>query len=351
MVHKGSIVFLYSELAGYFLSCIRALNERYDGQIYVVHWPVNPEAPFEFDFPDRVAFIEKNQIGNLYDYVLQCNPTTIISAGWMDKEYLSVCSSFKKTCRTVLAMDNHWTGSLRQRIACWLSPFYLKSKFSHVWVPGRTQKLFAEKLGFKNIILDYYCGDINLYRHYFEQYGAQKKASLPKKFLYVGRYVEHKGIFEMWDAFIQAIGNRKDWELWCIGTGDQFDNRLEHDQIKHFGFVQPEEMDKYIMETAIFVLPSKFEPWGVVVQEYAAAGFPMIVSREVGSSEKYALSESNAMLVAAGDVEELKMAFSAFMSMDQEIYAEMASQSNKKGCSYTPDSWANKILEVNACVV
>ncbi len=351
MVHKGSIIFLYSELAGYFLSCLRALRNEFNGEIYVVHWPVNSEAPFEFDFPEGVHFMEKNKIENLQDYVTQCNPTTIVSAGWMDAEYLSVCGVFKKKCKTILAMDNHWTGSFKQRLACMLSPFYLKPKFSHIWVPGLPQKVFADKLGFKNVLLDYYCGDVDLYQRYYKQFSALKKQNFPKRFLYVGRYVKHKGIFEMWEAFIQAIGHRKDWELWCIGTGDQFDNRVIHDQIKHFGFVQPSEMNTYIKETAIFVLPSKFEPWGVVVQEYAAAGFPMIVSKEVGAAEKYALPNSNAVLTSAGNIEDMIKAFATFMSLEQEVYDEMVVESNRKGCSYTPEHWANKILDVDACVV
>ena len=347
MDNRKSIVFLYSELAGYFIGCLTALREEYSGEIIVIHWPVNPEAPFEFDFPEGIQFVEKHSVPDLTDFVKSTNPETIVSAGWMDKEYLEVCKSNKGIAKTVLAMDNHWTGSLKQRIACLLSPFMLKNKFSHVWVPGNPQRIFAEKLGFTKIILDYYCGDVQLYQSYYERFREYKEAEFPRKFLYVGRYVEHKGIFEMWDAFINAIEDRTDWELWCLGTGNEYSNRIEHEQIKHFGFVQPDQMAEYIKGTSFFVLPSKFEPWGVVVQEYAAAGFPMLLSENVGASERFLKEKKNGLVFKSGDVANKTKAFKTMMSISSEQYVNMAGESASIGSSHTTKKWAKTILEIN----
>jgi glycosyltransferase involved in cell wall biosynthesis len=347
MMEKKSIVFLYSELAGYFLSCITALNEQFGGKIYVVHWPINPEAPFEFDFPSGIELIEKSKVTNLVDYIDSCSPMTIVCSGWMDKEYLKVCKVFKKRCNTILTMDNHWTGSLKQRLACILSPLFLTNRFSHIWVPGEIQKKFATKLGFKKVLLDYYCSDIDLYTGYYHKHKKEKERLFPKRFVYVGRYVELKGVFEMWDAFIQAIGSNRDWELWCIGTGDQFSNKMEHPQIKHFGFVQPIKMEEYIKETSVFVLPSKFEPWGVVTQEYAAAGFPMIVSDKVGAIERYVQSDVNGFVFKAGDVESLRVAFENMMKINKEDYISMSRESYRLGTKFTPSNWADILLDVD----
>ena len=113
-----------------------------------------------------------------------------------------------------------------------------------------------------------------------------RKKNFPKRFLYVGRYYDFKGVKTLWDAFIQLqVENPNDWELWCLGNGDL--EPLEHPKIKHLGFMQPEDLDKIISETGIFILPSLFEPWGVVVQEYAAAGYPLILSNQIGYYFQY----------------------------------------------------------------
>ena len=58
-----------------------------------------------------------------------------------------------------------------------------------------------------------------------------------KKILFVGRYIEIKGIKELWINFVEIIEEfNLDWELWCVGTGDLWDKRMIHSSIKHFGF-------------------------------------------------------------------------------------------------------------------
>ena len=43
------IVFLYSELARYFLACAEALGQHPRvASVDIVHWPIHPEAPFQF---------------------------------------------------------------------------------------------------------------------------------------------------------------------------------------------------------------------------------------------------------------------------------------------------------------
>ena len=39
-------VFLYTEIAEYFLACCKELSKH--GQIHIIRWPINKEAPFQF---------------------------------------------------------------------------------------------------------------------------------------------------------------------------------------------------------------------------------------------------------------------------------------------------------------
>ena len=55
---RPKIVFLYSEIAGYFLACVKALSKEAD--VMVVRRRVNKEAPFEFNFPDGVEILVKD---------------------------------------------------------------------------------------------------------------------------------------------------------------------------------------------------------------------------------------------------------------------------------------------------
>ncbi len=128
MSKKGQrIVFLYSELAGYFLACAEALGDHPDvASVDIIHWPINPEAPFQFASTPQYtlhpkANFDKKGLKKLLD---QINPTAIISSGWMDRDYNDLAKQYVRQIPVVLTLDNWWTGSLKQWIAV-LTSFHL----------------------------------------------------------------------------------------------------------------------------------------------------------------------------------------------------------------------------------
>ena len=348
---KKRALILYTEIAGYTITCINKTIDLYpDVEFYVVRWPVNKEAPFKFELNSAYIY-ERNDFTNeqLLELANTINPDLIISSGWMDKGYVNVCKHYKGKVKTVLALDNHWFGNARQKIATLLSSFIVKNKFSHVWVPGKPQRQFAKKLGYKSseISEGFYSADVDLFSSYFEKAKESKISNFPKRFIYVGRYVKHKGIFDMWNAFIELQKEHpNDWELWCIGTGDEFENKIEHDKIKHFGFVQPENFLEYIEKTGVYILPSHIEPWGVSLHEYAAAGFPVICSNKVGSSEKFIQEGKNGYVFPARDIEAIKDSFRKVIDSSENELLEMQKKSIELSLLTTPVKWANTLMKL-----
>lgn len=338
--------FLYTELAKYFISCIEQLTEF--AEVHVINYPVNKEAPFQFkNNNSKITFYNRFEYSytELDDLVFNINPDIIFCSGWIDKEYLKICKKFKSKVPTVLCMDTKWKGNFRQIIASFFSKILIQNKFSHAWVSGNQQKLFAEKLGIKpnNIQLGYYCADINLFNRYFENHFSDKKKNFPKRFLYVGRYYDFKGVKTLWNAFIQLQDESpNDWELWCLGNGDI--EPLEHPKIKHLGFMQPEDLDKIISETSVFVLPSLIEPWGVVVQEYAAAGYPLILSNQIGAAESFLIENENGFSFIAGDKNDLIEKMKLFINLPNESLTLMSEKSHELGNKITINEWCKTAL-------
>lgn len=343
MESKKNIVFLYTELAEYFISCISKASENPNLNILVIHWSINKEAPFHFTFPKNVQFIDKSKVSKqvLFDTVVNFNPQTIISSGWIDKDYLKICSLYFHKCTTVLALDNSWNGSLKQKLLSFISPFFLKKTFKKVWVPSDSQKKYAQKLGYKdeNIFLNFYAPDTTFYNSFSE------KSSIPHVFLYIGRYVKHKGIFELWNAFIELKNEHpNDWKLFCVGTGDEFENRIEHSDIKHFGFIQPKDLGKVLSNSGVYVLPSIFEPWGVVVHEMAAAGFPLLLSDAVGSKEAF-LSNENGFEFKSGSKDAIKEVLLKVIKLSKEELKRMSLKSVECSKKINQQMWVETLLK------
>jgi len=346
---KPRLLFLYTELAGYFIACLKKLYEINDVEILVIHWNINNEAPFHFSFPENIEFCPKNSFNfnQLSEKVKSFNPDFIYCSGWIDKDYLKVISTFKKRIPTVIALDTPWQNRLRQYVACVISRFTLLKIFTHCWATGERQKKYALKLGFKkkNIILGMYSADVEYYNRIGLNCKDEKSRHFPKRFIYVGRYSPSKGLLDLWAAFKQwKHETGGEWELWCLGTGDI--KPMESDGISHFGFVQPADMEKFIKETGIFILPSHFEPWGVALHEYTAAGFPVICSDNVCATEKFVQNGKNGFIYPSGNIQELKACIRTITQKNDKELMQMGELSRQLSQSITPLTWSKNIMNL-----
>ena len=343
------ILFLYTELAQYFMTCLETLSEKNIHDIHVVRMEVNPEAPFNFQLPQGIHFYDRTSLQNkqLSDLADKINPEIIYCSGWKDKAYLKVCKKYKSKIPVILGFDNQWTGSVRQRLASWLSPIMIKRYFSHCWIPGEPQYQFAKAIGFddNHILKGVYSCDYDYFNSLHKKYIHSKEKSFPHRFIYVGRYYDFKGVQELWKAFFELKSKGdSDWELWCLGTGSI--PPVQHDSIKHFGFIQPDEMEQFIAETGVFIMPSQFEPWGVALHEFAAAGFPLIASDAVGSASLFLKQGLNGFIFKAGDKEDLKKTMNKIIMMSDKELLEYGERSSVYASFLTPDKWADTLLRI-----
>jgi glycosyltransferase involved in cell wall biosynthesis len=339
---KHRILFLYSELAGYFLACAEELGKHPDVEaVCIVHWPVNPEAPFQFQSTEQYTLIVKKALGEMLDdFVREFRPTALVCSGWMDRDYNRVARTWCPKIPVVLTLDNWWTGSWKQWLAVWTSPWYVRRHFNRAWVPGAPQKPFAEKLGFKGdkIATGFYCADARPFERVWEERQGREPS---KKLLYVGRYLEVKGVVELWEAFAKLSDSFPEWELHCIGTGDLWEQRKIHPKIFHHGFKQPDELHPYLVDAACFVMPSKKEPWGVVLHEMAIAGLPLLASENVGAASAFLREGENGCYVNDFDLTSSMKTMLSFKPVD---FVALGSRSHELGQMPSMKSWCKDLM-------
>jgi len=342
-----TFLFLYTEIAEYVLACCNELTKH--GDVHIVRWPVNKEAPFQFQTNEKIKLYPKTDYNQeqLTQLVKSINPDVIVCSGWIDKDYLKITKAYFKKIPTVMTCDTHWNGSFKQRLATVISRITLLNIFSHAWVPGQIQKQYVLNLGFKesNIQTGFYSCDLDYFESVYQSQKAQKQEFFPKRFLYVGRYYEFKGIKELWQAFIELQNEQPyDWELWCLGVGDI--QPINHPKIKHFGFVQPKDLANYTSQTGVFILPSRFEPWGVVVHEFAASGFPLLLSNKVGAKEQFLQEGKNGFVFKSESVNDIKQALKKIMNTKESDLIAMSDYSNTLSKSISPKLWVESLLRM-----
>lgn len=343
------LLVLYEELAGYFMACISEFAEQHNCEVLILRKEVNAVAPFHFEDAEGITLIDRSELTKkeLLKTAISFAPDAIFCAGWGYKPYLKICRRFHSKVPVVLGFDNWWNGSFRQRISALIAKAYFSNHFDRCFVPGIPQKEFALRLGFPEtrIATRAYSCDFAHFNAYYQKYAADKKSHFPKRFIYAGRYSAEKGIELLWNAFISMQDEHAtDWELWCLGKGDI--EPAVHPKIRHFGFVQPEQMEEFIKETGVFILPSLFEPWGVVVHEFAAAGFPLLLSENVGAADAFLKDGQNGFSFRPGDAEAIKTAMKSIVDLEDERLSHMGDLSAKHAASITPKKWSQVLFQL-----
>lgn len=126
---------------------------------------------------------------------------------------------------------------------------------------------------------------------------AELRSGLPGRpyFLAVSRFVPEKNLVRLVRAFSRyraAMPEGRGWDLVLCGDGpgaaEIHAAAREGGQAGaiHFpGFLQAEELPRWYASAGAFVHPSLMEPWGLVVNEAAACGVPLLVSDRAGCAE------------------------------------------------------------------
>lgn len=339
------IVFLYTELAQYIKACMDQLSET-GLEVHVFAYPVNPEAPFKFDIQSSQCFFyRRNQFSNseLEIKIREIDPSVIVCSGWIDEGYISICQRLSHSVRTVLALDSQIEKGVKAKLAYLRAKYMYKSAFTDAWVPGTPQVEYATKLGFPpaRIFEGFYTADTVKWA---EMAPDLSHGKFPKRFVYMGRYVDFKGIRELWAAF-EKLGAH-DWQLYCAGQGELYANRKKMEGIHHLGFVQPTLLDTFVSRGGVFVLPSHREPWGVVLHEFSAAGFPIICTDNVGAASAFLMPGKNGFAVPPKSTEALETAMRKMMELtDRELIA-MAKNSQSLAEKFTIKRWVKTALKL-----
>ncbi|MFH1499089.1 MAG: glycosyltransferase family 4 protein [Verrucomicrobiota bacterium] len=141
-------------------------------------------------------------------------------------------------------------------------------------------------------------------------------------FLFCGQMIARKGIDLLLLAFAQTLRQQPDVRLLLVGREAELPSLLGglplvvRKRINYAGFQSPDALPEWFARADVFVLPSRHDGWGVVVNQALGAGLPCIVSDAVGAGELIdddvngsvvpagdAVALARAMIVLAGDAE------------------------------------------------
>jgi glycosyltransferase involved in cell wall biosynthesis len=170
-------------------------------------------------------------------------------------------------------------------------------------------------------------------------------------FLFCGQMIRRKGVDLLLKAFEQLVSGGLNVELLLVGREADLPDFMEgisddaRSRIRYHGFQAPERLSEFFSQADVFVLPSRHDGWGVVVNQALGAGLPIITSDAVGAGLDLVEHRVNGLHCRPGDADSLLRAMKEVaISPDQARH--WGEVSRKKALTMTPEAGAYKWVEV-----
>jgi len=198
------------------------------------------------------------------------------------------------------------------------------------YVPGTASAEYARSLGVELVETAPNAIDSSI----FQQAAVDRSGREGCTFLYAGRLDPEKGLDTLLEAFREVPG-----DLVLVGQGPD-EERLRALAVERVRFEGPKDRDElvaYYRDADVFVLPSRSEPWGMVLNEAAAAGLPLVATEESGAARD--LIDGNGFCVPAGNVRALREALDQ-LARDAGLRERMGTRSRELARRFTPEAWA-----------
>lgn len=201
--------------------------------------------------------------------------------------------------------------------------------YSHYDVPDEKLFEFAYSWGYEALLAA--SDNLNSDRRQLRaELGVSEDTFL---FLFSGRLSHEKRPFDLLEAYRRVTSPNK--ALVFVGDG-----QLKRELLKyvtdhelggvHFaGFKDRVQLLKYYTICDVLVLPSSYEPWGMVVNEAMCFGKPIIVSDQVGAGMDLVLQDYNGYVFPKGDVEAMTSALNQLMGLPEKERLAMGNKSRE----------------------
>lgn len=169
---------------------------------------------------------------------------------------------------------------------------------------------------------------------------AQLGIKEDKMILFVGSFIYRKGV----DILLDACWDMENTALVLVGGTDisSFVPEARENPKAHIyleGFKSEDEVKKYYQAADVFVLPTREDIWGLVINEAMAAGLPVITTDHCGAGRELISDGCNGFCVQSENVEQLQTAILQILN-DKELRMKMSNDCIQTIQKYTIERMA-----------
>lgn len=169
-------------------------------------------------------------------------------------------------------------------------------------------------------------------------------------FLYVGRMVKEKGIYDLLAAYAEVREEIRS-QVGLVFVGDGADRndlqrslKINPGTIQFLGFKQREQLTEIYALAEALTFPTHSDPWGLVVNEAMACGLPIIVTNVAGCALDLVHDGSNGFVIPPKDIPKLAQTMTT-LAENSELRGRMSRRSREQIQANSPSAWAEGIVK------
>lgn len=306
------IVFITNVPAFYKINLFNELNKLINIKVFFISDKSkirnadfsNKEMNFDYEFINNGNFESRNKLLTLiklYSKLKKIHYNRIIYPGWEIKE-LFILSFLTKKNINALSIESSILETKISGIKKLLKSIYL-GRMNFAYPSGNLQKEILKELHFKGTtFVTHGVGLINKPIINTPQIKEKHQKNKYLRYLYIGRLSPEKNL----ELLIQVF-NKLPNELFIVGTGPLEGHLKEialKSNIKLLGYINNEKLSDIFNLSDVFILPSKVEPWGLVIEEAINNNLPIIASNMVGCKDD--LIQDNGLIFHYNSPNDLK---------------------------------------------
>jgi glycosyltransferase involved in cell wall biosynthesis len=277
---------------------------------------------------------------------LDCvRPNVVAVAGWSSPESLAAIDwAYRNDARVVMMSESQQQDGPRYRLREWVKSRLVR--LCHAALVGGTRhRDYVVKLGMprQRVFLGY---DVVDNAHFtngsdlarVDASNARSAHELPTRYILASaRFMPKKNLERLVEAFARALSlTSAPHSLVVMGDGSgraALENSVSaaglRDRVRLPGFKSYDALPLFYGLAEAFVHVSITEQWGLVINEAAAAGLPLIVSHRCGAAPELVNHGANGYFVDPLDVEDIARRLASVMLASEGVLREMGTESRR----------------------
>lgn len=204
----------------------------------------------------------------------------------------------------------------------------LKSACGCLIAGERAGMVLRKKMGGDVCIKPYYFSSLNRYE---VELNIKHQVTRENYVLLVGRYLDVKGL----DVAFRAASMDSNIRYKFVGMGnrtEQFRKDMGDipPNIEIIPFLQKEDLEEEYKKCSLLLLPSRQECWGLVINEAASFGTPIVSTWGCGAAVEFLSGKYEKYLAEIGSAESLLKCIKACIESNKTEYSNYLKEMSKK---------------------